>query len=109
MKSPCSVVAIGGQQVADPHVLGQERPEAGWIAAHVGAAEVTARGVGDHVGAPGRIGDEADAVLRLLRRHEVPPLDEGLSLLDRCALLVDHQRGIKSDRAKTFRRFRDAL
>ncbi len=49
----------GGGQVADADVLGEERPEARRVAADVGAAELAACRVGDHVRAPGRVGGEA--------------------------------------------------
>ena len=83
MKRPYSLVATaisrslasGGEQVADAHVLGEQRAEASGIAADVGAAEIAARGIGDHVRAPGRVGDEADAVPGLFRRDEAPALD----------------------------------
>ena len=48
----------GGEEVGHAHLLGDERPEAGRVAAHVAATEIDAGGVRDHVGAPGRIGDE---------------------------------------------------
>src|SRR4051794_29899230 len=75
MKSPCSVVATAmpwtlagrgcfrgsSEEVADADVLGEQLAEAGRIPADVGTTQVASGGVGDHVGAPRRIGDEANA------------------------------------------------
>ena len=83
--------------------------EARGVATHVGAAEVAARRIRDHVGSPRRVGGKADAVLRLIGRDEVPALDVRLRLVVRGAVLVDHQRGVEPDGAQRLDRLRDAL
>src|SRR3954471_7478201 len=97
------------EQVDDPNVLRQQLREAGRITIDVGPAEVAAGGVGDHVRAPGRVGGEADAVLRLVGRNQVPALDVRLRLLVRGAVLVDHQRRIEPDGPERLGGLRDAL
>src|SRR5215211_1928513 len=89
------VISGCGEEVADPHVLGQQTAEARRVVAHVRAGEVAAGGVGDDVRAPRRVGDEADALLRLLRRRQRPPLRVRLRLVGGCTLLVDHEREVE--------------
>ncbi len=90
-------------------MLGQERPEPLGIPGRVGTAEVAAGRVGDHVGAPGRIGGEAHGVRTLLGRRKAPSLEVRLGVLGRRTVGMEQQRRVEAGGRQFFERLRNPL